>query len=59
MATITFDVPEGALSGASVIAHRVVREMRVAAALLWYSRGELSQSKAAENRRHKPGEVHR
>ncbi len=48
MPTITFDVPEGALSALRLSPTEFVREMRVAAALLWYSRGELSQSKAAE-----------
>jgi len=48
MPTITFDVPDGALSALRLSPSEFVREMRVAAALLWYSRGELSQSKAAE-----------
>jgi len=48
MPTITFDVPEGALSALRLSPSEFVKEMRVAAALLWYSRGELSQSKAAE-----------
>ena len=48
MATVTFDVPEGALSALRLSPTEFVREMRVAAALLWYSRGEISQSKGAE-----------
>ncbi len=48
MTTITFDLPEGALSALRLAPTEFVKEMRVAAALLWYSRGELSQSKAAE-----------
>jgi len=48
MPTVTFDVPEGALSALRLSPTEFVKEMRVAAALLWYSRGELSQSKAAE-----------
>jgi predicted HTH domain antitoxin len=48
MPTITFDVPDGALSALRLSPSEFVKEMRVAAALLWYSRGELSQSKAAE-----------
>jgi predicted HTH domain antitoxin len=48
MVTVTFDVPEGALSALRLSPIEFVKEMRVAAALLWYSRGELSQSKAAE-----------
>ena len=48
MPTITFDLPEGALSALRLSPTEFVKEMRVAAALLWYSQGELSQSKAAE-----------
>jgi Uncharacterised protein family (UPF0175) len=48
MPTITFEVPEGALSALRLSPTEFVKEMRVAAALLWYSHGELSQSKAAE-----------
>lgn len=48
MPTITIDVPEGALSALRLSPAEFVKEMRIAAALLWYSRGEVSQSKAAE-----------
>lgn len=48
MPTITIDVPEGALSALRLSPAEFVKEMRVAAALLWYSHGELSQSKVAE-----------
>ena len=48
MATVTFDVPEGALSALRLSPTEFVKEMRVAAALLWYSRGEISQAKGAE-----------
>ena len=48
MPRISIDVPEGALSALRLSPAEFVKEMRVAAALLWYSRGELSQSKAAE-----------
>ena len=48
MATVTFDVPEGALSALRLSPAEFVKEMRVAAALLWYSQGEISQSKGAE-----------
>jgi predicted HTH domain antitoxin len=42
-------VPEGALSALRLSPTEFVKEMRVAAALLWYLQGEqLSQSKAAE-----------
>jgi predicted HTH domain antitoxin len=48
MPTITFALPEGALSVLRLSPTEFVEEMRVAAALLWYSHGEISQSKAAE-----------
>ena len=48
MPTVTFEVPEGALSALRLSPTEFVKEMRVAAALLWYSHGEVSQSKAAE-----------
>jgi len=48
MPRITFDVPAGALSALRLSPIEFVKQMRVAAALLWYSQGELSQSKAAE-----------
>ena len=43
-ARITFDVSENALSALRLSPNEFVREMRIAAALFWYSRGELSQS---------------
>lgn len=48
MATVTFDVPDGALSALRLSPTEFVRKMRVAAALLWYWQGEISQSKGAE-----------
>ena len=48
MPTVTFDVPEGALSALRLSPSEFVKEMRLAAALLWYSQAEISQSKAAE-----------
>ena len=48
MATVSFDEPEGALSALRLSPTEFVKEMRVAAPLLWYSHGEISQSKAAE-----------
>jgi hypothetical protein len=47
MATVTFDLPEGALSALRLSPTEFVNEMRVAAALLWYSQGEISQSVGA------------
>ena len=48
MPTVSFDLPAGALSALRLSPSEFVKEMRVAAALLWYSHGEISQSKAAE-----------
>ena len=48
MPTVTIDIPAGALSALRLSPTEFVKEMRVAAALLWYSQGEISQSKAAE-----------
>ena len=48
MAKVTIDLPEGAFSGLRRSPQEFVQEMRIAAALLWYSHGEISQSKAAE-----------
>jgi predicted HTH domain antitoxin len=48
MPTVTFDVPEGALSALRLSPSEFVKEMRLAAALLWYSNAEISQSKGAE-----------
>ena len=48
MPTIMFDLPEGALSALRLSPAEFAKEMRVAAALLWYSHGKISQSKAAE-----------
>ena len=45
MASVTFDVPEGALSALRLSPPEFVKEMRMAAALLPYSQGEISQSK--------------
>ena len=48
MARTTFDVPDGALSALRLSPNEFAREMRVAAALLWYSQGEISQSLGAQ-----------
>ena len=47
MPTITFDMPEGALSALRLSPSEFAKEIRVAAALLWYSGGEISQSVGA------------
>ncbi len=48
MPTIAFDVPDGALSTLRLSPTKFAKEMRVAATLLWYSQGEISQSVGAE-----------
>jgi predicted HTH domain antitoxin len=47
MARITFDVSEDVLSALRLSPNEFVREVRIAAALFWYSRGEVSQSVGA------------
>jgi len=47
MARITLDIPESALSALRLSPNEFTREMRVAAALLWYSHGEVSQAVGA------------
>lgn len=48
MPRITFDVPEAALSALRLSPAEFANEMRLAAVLLWYSHGVISQSIAAE-----------
>jgi predicted HTH domain antitoxin len=48
MPTITIELPEGALSALRLSPAEFAKEMRIAAALLWYSHGDISQSKAAD-----------
>ena len=48
MATVTFDLPETVFSAWRKSPDEFVKEMRLAAAIHWYSRGEISQGKAAE-----------
>jgi predicted HTH domain antitoxin len=48
MTTVTIDLPEGAFSALRRSPEEFVQEMRLAAALLCYSEGEVSQSKGAE-----------
>lgn len=48
MAKVTIEFPEGVFSALRRSPQEFVQEMRLAAAVLWYSQGEISQSKAAE-----------
>jgi predicted HTH domain antitoxin len=48
MPTITMDLPEEAFAALRRSPKEFAREMRLAAAIHWYSRGEISQERAAE-----------
>lgn len=48
MKTVTIDLPDDVFSSRRRAPDEFVREMRLAAAILWYARGEMSQEKAAQ-----------
>ena len=48
MATISLELPEEIFSALRRSPEEFVREMRLAAAIHWYARGEISQEKAAQ-----------
>ena len=48
MPTVTMDLPEDIFSALRRSPEEFAREMRLAAAMLWYSRSMISQEKAAE-----------
>lgn len=48
MQTITMDLPEEAFAALRRSPDEFAREMRLAAAMLWYSRGMISQEKGSE-----------
>ncbi len=48
MVTVTFELPEDALSSVRKDPDHFARELRLAAAVKWYEMGEVSQSRAAE-----------
>ena len=48
MIQITVDIPEGSLASLHKDPESFAREMRLAAAIQWYERKELSQERAAE-----------
>src|SRR5437899_136887 len=48
MATVTFELPDGVFSVIRRSPDDFVKEMRLAAAIHWYSRATISQDKAAD-----------
>ncbi|MBD2567145.1 UPF0175 family protein [Anabaena lutea] len=47
MTTITLELPEEIFSALRLSPNEFVQELRLAAAIHWYQRGEISQEKAA------------
>ncbi len=47
MTTVSFDLPEDVFSALRRSPEEFIRELRLAAAIYWYERGEISQEKAA------------
>lgn len=47
MPTVSLDLPEDVFSALRCSPEEFVRELRLAAAIHWYERGEISQEKAA------------
>jgi predicted HTH domain antitoxin len=48
MATVTIEVPDDAFKALHRSPQELGREMRLAAAMLWYSQGRISHEKAAQ-----------
>jgi predicted HTH domain antitoxin len=48
MTTITLEFPDDVFSALRRSPEEFARELRLAAAILWYERGEISQEKAAQ-----------
>ena len=48
MSEITINLPEEVFSARRLPPEQFVQEMRLAAAMYWYGKGELSQEKAAQ-----------
>jgi predicted HTH domain antitoxin len=48
MPTLTLDLPEAVFSALRRSPEEFIRELRLAAAIHWYARGEISQEKAAQ-----------
>jgi len=47
MATVSFDLPEDVFSARRRSPDEFIQDLRLAAAIHWYERGEISQEKAA------------
>ena len=47
MATVTIEVPDDAFKALHCSPQKLGREMRLSAAMLWYSQGRISHEKAA------------
>ena len=48
MTSITFDVPQDLFSALKTSPDEFVDELRLAAAIFWYQKGQVSQEKAAQ-----------
>ena len=48
MASVSVEMPEGVFSALHRTPEEFAKEMRLAAAIHWYSRGEISQGRGAE-----------
>ncbi len=48
MPTVAFEVPQEVLAAVRRSPEEFAREVRMAAAMRWYARGEISQGRAAE-----------
>jgi predicted HTH domain antitoxin len=48
MATVALDLPEEVLDGVRRSPEEFARELRLAAAIHWYERGQISQERAAQ-----------
>ena len=48
MARVELEIPEGVLAALRFSPDEFSRELRLAAAVLWYERGKVSQGRAAE-----------
>ncbi|ASC69754.1 uncharacterized protein XM38_006830 [Halomicronema hongdechloris C2206] len=48
MTSITFDVPQDVFSALKTSPDEFAAELRLAAAIFWYQKGQISQEKAAQ-----------